>query len=246
QVTSWLKKIYGNQPIPQYEVNAWTVDFLYELAERSEARDRDVSLLIEDTKREAEEYEAKANYLQSILMESLGLSMSCLSSEGISFLDVLVNSAMTLETKDTSLTSFFCAINDMTSEIFATQSKVSEMERKLKKMMKKLTIALTMETQLEADVQKTEEQLQLRKLKADCEFHKMKFLRAKSEDLKIRIKAAEEELLAMGLDQSLTHESLVNLSEEVASLQKEVVVLEKDLEAYQDLPPVTIISTVLL
>ncbi|NXC19332.1 HAUS1 protein, partial [Corythaeola cristata] len=213
QVTSWLKKTFGDEPIPQYEVNAWTVDYLYELAECSEARNRDVCLLIEDTKQKAEEYEARANYLQSLLSESLGLSMSSLSSKGISFLNILVNSAMTLETKDTSLTSFFCAINDMTVELFATQSKASEMELKLKKMKNKLTMALTMEKKLETDIQKTEELLELRKLKADYQSYKMNFLRAKSKDLKIRIKAAEEQLLATGLDQSLTHESLVKLSE---------------------------------
>ncbi|XP_010127167.1 PREDICTED: HAUS augmin-like complex subunit 1, partial [Chlamydotis macqueenii] len=103
-VTLWLNKIYGNQPIPQYEVNARTVDILYELAECNEARDRDVSLLIEDMKQKAAEYEAETGYLQGILTESLGLSLSSLSSEGISYLNVLVNSAMTLETKDTSLT----------------------------------------------------------------------------------------------------------------------------------------------
>lgn len=50
QVTLWLKKIYVNQPIPQYKVNARTVHILYELVECNEARDRGVSLLIEDMK----------------------------------------------------------------------------------------------------------------------------------------------------------------------------------------------------
>ena len=44
-----------------------------------------------------------ANYLQGLLAESLDLSPSSLSSKGTSDLNVLVNSAMTLETKDTSL-----------------------------------------------------------------------------------------------------------------------------------------------
>ncbi|KAM6033637.1 HAUS augmin-like complex subunit 1 [Chlamydotis macqueenii] len=237
RVTLWLNKIYGNQPIPQYEVNARTVDILYELAECNEARDRDVSLLIEDMKQKAAEYEAETGYLQGILTESLGLSLSSLSSEGISYLNVLVNSAMTLETKDTSLTSFFCAINDMTSELYATESKNREMELELTDIRNKLTAALMLEKQLEEDLKKTEELLELEKAKGDSRARNLKFLKDKSGDLKIRIKAAEEQLAATGLDESLTHEALVSLSEELAQLQEETVPLKKKLESYLDLTP---------
>ncbi|KAK4811297.1 hypothetical protein QYF61_023349 [Mycteria americana] len=137
KVTLWLKKIYGNQPIPQYEVNARTVDILYELVECNEARDGDVSLLIEDMKQ------------KGLLAESLDLSLSSLSSEGTSYLNVLVNSAMTLETKDASLASCFCAINDMTSELFETESKNREMEWELTNTRKKLTAVLMLEKRLE-------------------------------------------------------------------------------------------------
>uniref|UniRef100_A0A8C0AWY2 HAUS augmin-like complex subunit 1 n=1 Tax=Buteo japonicus TaxID=224669 RepID=A0A8C0AWY2_9AVES len=191
QVTLWLKKIYGNRPVPQYEVNARTIDILYELVECNEARDRDVSLLIEDMKQKATEYEAEANYLEGLLAESLGLSLSSLSSEGTSYLSVLVDSAMTLETKDTSLASFFSAINDMTSELYATESKNREMELELSNLRKKLTAAVMLEKQLEEDLKKAEELLEVEKAKADSRSQNLKFLKNKSEDLKIRIKAAE-------------------------------------------------------
>ncbi|XP_049651935.1 HAUS augmin-like complex subunit 1 isoform X1 [Accipiter gentilis] len=237
RVTLWLKKIYGNRPVPQYEVNARTIDILYELVECNEARDRDVSLLIEDMKQKATEYEAEANYLEGLLAESLGLSLSSLSSEGTSYLSVLVDSAMTLETKDTSLASFFSAINDMTSELYATESKNREMELELSNLRKKITAAVMLEKQLEEDLKKAEELLEVEKAKADSRSQNLKFLKNKSEDLKIRIKAAEEQLAATGLDQSLTHESLVSLSEKLAGLQEEIVPLKKKLESYLDLTP---------
>ncbi|XP_075267762.1 HAUS augmin-like complex subunit 1 [Opisthocomus hoazin] len=237
RVGAWLKKIYGNEPVPQYEVNESTVDILYQLAECNEARDKDVSLLIEDMKQKAKEYEAKANHLQGILRESLGLSLSNLSVKGISCLNALVNSAMTLETKDTSLTSFFCAINDMTSELYTTELKNREMDLELTNIRKKLTVALLLQERLEEDLKKTEERLELAQVKADSRSHKLNFLKDKSEDLKIRIKAAEEQLIATGLDQSLTHESLMSLSEKVAGQQEELAQLKKNLEYYLDLPP---------
>ncbi|XP_009700956.1 PREDICTED: HAUS augmin-like complex subunit 1, partial [Cariama cristata] len=237
QVTLWLRKIHGDQPVPQYEVNARTVDILYELVECNEAKDRDVSLLIEDMKEKAAEYEAEANYLQGLLTEILELSLSSLSSEGTSYLNALVNSAMTLETNDTSLTSFFCAIDDMTSELYTTESKNREMELALSNSRKKLTTMLTLEKQAEEDLKKTEEHLEIEKTKADSRSQNLQYLKDKSEDLKIRINVAEEQLAAMGLDELLTHESLVSLSEKLAGLQEEIVQLKKNLEFYLDLPP---------
>ena len=58
QITSWLKKTFENQLVPQFDVNTKTTDLLYELVEYSEERERDVSFLIEDMKKRAAEYDA--------------------------------------------------------------------------------------------------------------------------------------------------------------------------------------------
>ncbi|XP_074022796.1 HAUS augmin-like complex subunit 1 [Numenius arquata] len=232
----WLKKVYGSEPIPEFEVNERTVDFLYNLAECHEARESDAALQIENMKQKAAEYEAKAKYLQSLLREILALSPYSLSSKGTSYLNVLVKSAMALETKDTSLVSFFCAINDMTSELYATQSKNKETVLELMSMREKITSALLLEQQLKEELKKMEEYLEAEKFKAHMRSQKMEFLKNKSKDLAIRIKAAEEQLAATGLDQSLTHESLMNLSEELAKRREEIVPLKKKLAAYLDLP----------
>ncbi|KAF6088090.1 HAUS augmin like complex subunit 1 [Phyllostomus discolor] len=59
QVAAWLKKIFGDHPIPQYEVNPRTTEILHHLAERNRVRDRDVHLVIEDWKQKASEYESE-------------------------------------------------------------------------------------------------------------------------------------------------------------------------------------------
>ncbi|XP_074668455.1 HAUS augmin-like complex subunit 1 isoform X2 [Strix aluco] len=237
RVTAWLKKIYGDEPVPQYEVNTQTVDILYELAECNEARDRDVSLLIEDMKEKAAEYDAE---------ETLDISPTSLFTEGTDYLNILVESAMILDTKDTSLASFFCAINDMTSELYATESENREMERELSSLRRKLTRALMLEKQLKEDLKKVKELLEVETAKADSQLQNLEFLKKKSEDLKSEIKDAEEKLAATGLDQTLTHGSLMKLSKEVAELQDEIVPLKKELDSYLDLTPVIIFSTLLL
>lgn len=59
QVNSWLSAVFGDQAVPQFEVNTRTVDILYQLAQSSEARCSDTALLIEDLRQKASEYQAE-------------------------------------------------------------------------------------------------------------------------------------------------------------------------------------------
>nr|KAF6358315.1 HAUS augmin like complex subunit 1 [Pipistrellus kuhlii] len=59
QVAAWLKKMFGDHPIPQYEVNDRTTEILHHLSERNRVRDRDGHLVIEDLKQKASEYESE-------------------------------------------------------------------------------------------------------------------------------------------------------------------------------------------
>ncbi|KAL8204236.1 UNVERIFIED_CONTAM: HAUS augmin-like complex subunit 1 [Gekko kuhli] len=237
KVALWLKKTFGDQPIPPYEADARTVDILYELAECNESRDGDITLLIDDMKQKTEEYESDGNYLQSLLTESLNLSFTSLSNASTSYLNTLVDSAVALETKDTSLASFLPAINDLTSDLYAVESRNRDSEHELASLREKLTSALVLEKRLQDDLNKTEELLAVEKAKADSRTQNMKFLKDKSEDFRYRIQAAEEQLTASGMDASFTHESLVSLSEKLAELKKQAAPLKKKLDSYLDLTP---------
>ncbi|NWW70310.1 HAUS1 protein, partial [Climacteris rufus] len=213
QVTIWLKKIFGDLPVPKYEVNEKTVDILHEMMKFNEERDKDATLLIEDMKEQAAKYEEETDYWQSILLEGLGLSLSSLSPEATMVADELVESAMILKAKDTSLTSFYCAINNRSWEMFEKTSENKEMEQELKNITKKLSEAMMMEKQLQEDINKLEKAQKLEIAKSENRSKNLKFLEDKSQDMKIRIKDAEKQLIATGMDQSLTHEALVDFSE---------------------------------
>ncbi|NWU39464.1 HAUS1 protein, partial [Hylia prasina] len=237
QVTLWLKKIYGDVPIPQYEVNERTVDILHEVMECNEERDKDIMLLIEDMEDQTTKYEAETEYWQGVLGESLGLSVGSLSQEAAADVTDLVESALELEVENTSLTSFYSAINYMNSELYKTKSRNKEMELKLKTLMKKLTSALMLEKQLEEDIKNYGASQEAEMAEVESQAENLKFLEDKSKDLKIRISAAEAELLALGLDQSLTHEALEKSSEELAAQLKENEPLKEELASYHGLPP---------
>ncbi|XP_035170165.1 HAUS augmin-like complex subunit 1, partial [Oxyura jamaicensis] len=111
-------------------------------------------------------------------------------------------------------TSCFCAINDMSSELHTTESKNREMELELTNIRKKQTAALVLEKQRSKDLKKkTKEHLEVERAKAESRSQNLKFMKDKSENFKIKIKAAEEQLAATELDQSLTHRSLVSMFE---------------------------------
>nr|XP_056703801.1 HAUS augmin-like complex subunit 1 [Euleptes europaea] len=194
-------------------------------------------LLIDDMKQKTVEYESDGNYLQGLLMESLNLSFTGLSNASTSYLNTLVDTAIALETKDTSLASFIPAINDLSSDVYAAESRNKDLEHELTTLRKKLTSALVLEKRLQDDLKKTEELLAVEKAKADSRTQNLKFLKDKSEDFKFRITAAEEQLTASGMDASLTHESLVSLSEKLAELKKQAAPLKKKLDSYLDLTP---------
>ncbi|XP_072461327.1 HAUS augmin-like complex subunit 1 isoform X1 [Notamacropus eugenii] len=237
KIASWLKKIFGDQPIPKYEVNPRTTDILYHLSECNRARDRDVSLVIEDLKQKAREYKSEAKYLQDFLMESVNLSFTSLSSIGNSYLNALVDSALVLETKDTSLASFIPAVNSLAADLFRTKARNEDMEMELSKLGKNLTATLILEKCLREDLKKAELHLSTEKAKVDSRISNIDFLKAKSDDLRLRIKAAEEQLSARGMDASLSHQSLMALSEKLAELKQQTAPLKKKLESYLDLMP---------
>lgn len=218
-------------------MNPRTTEVLYHLAERNRVRDRDVQLVTEDLKQKASEYESEAKHLQDLLMESLNFSPANLSSTGSRYLNALVDSAMALETKDTSLTSFIPAVNDLTSDLFRMKSKNEEIKLELEKLEKNLTATLVLEKCLREDLKKAELHLSFERAKVDSRLQNMDFLKAKSEEFRLGIKAAEEQLSTRGMDASLSHQSLVALSEKLAELKRQTAPLKKKLESYLDLMP---------
>uniref|UniRef100_A0A8C6ZYQ1 HAUS augmin like complex subunit 1 n=1 Tax=Neovison vison TaxID=452646 RepID=A0A8C6ZYQ1_NEOVI len=208
QVAAWLKKIFGDHSIPQYEVNARTTEILHHLSERNRVRDRDVSLVIEDLKQKASEYESEAKHLQSLLMESVNFSPANLSSTGSRYLNALADSAVALEIKDTSLARLIIVSKDS----LCSWSNKGDGYVKLEHSLTSVTIQECRERGT-ADLKKAEFHLSTERAKVDNRLQNMDFLKAKSEEFRFGIRTAEEQLSSRGMDASLSHQSLVALSE---------------------------------
>lgn len=231
----WLSKMFGDQQVPSYEVNPWTTDILCRLMEWNETRDHDVKLLIEDVKQKTEEYKSDTSYLEDFLMASVGLSASSLSSNGSGFLKMLVDSSLALQLKDTSQTSFMLAIDDLTSDRLTSENR-SQREI-LSELSKKLTESIMLEKSLQADLQKIDHDVTEQHAKAENKKQNMDFFVKKMKEWSQLSKNLENELKKVGFDPSLNHRSLVELSEKLENVKKEVTSLNAKLKSYLDLTP---------
>ncbi|XP_039606548.1 HAUS augmin-like complex subunit 1 isoform X2 [Polypterus senegalus] len=236
KVSKWLSSLFGNKPVPVYEVNTRTTDILYELAECSESRCEDISLLIEDLKQKSTEYNVEGSYNHELLLEAVGLSSNILSKTALSCLNALEGTTVALSAKDTSLCSLMAAMDDLTNEVCATERKNQELDQQLTLLKKQMTAALVLHRSLQEDLGKTEDAQAVEMAKAENRLQNMDFLKAKSTDLIHRIRSCEK-LNTSGMDNSLSHQALLNLSEKLTTLKQENTSLKKKLDSYMDLTP---------
>ncbi|XP_054907489.1 HAUS augmin-like complex subunit 1 isoform X2 [Poeciliopsis prolifica] len=235
KVNSWLGGVFGDQPVPLFEVNTRTVDILYQLAQSSEARCSDTALLIEDYKQKTSEYQADAAHLEDVL-HGVGLSGASLSEPTANYVSALVDNAMVLRVKDTSLTSFMPAINNLTDDLLEVEKSNRKLERELRALQKRLGSILVLRGNLQEDIDKTTKSQAVESAKEEERLLNVDFVTAKTQE-RIRQQRLEAQLVSRNMDKSITHQAIVQLSEELRALQNEIILLKKKLESYMDLSP---------
>uniref|UniRef100_H2T2E0 HAUS augmin-like complex, subunit 1 n=1 Tax=Takifugu rubripes TaxID=31033 RepID=H2T2E0_TAKRU len=235
KVNSWLSSVFGDQPVPHFEVTSRTVELLHQLAQLSEARCGDTALLVEDLKQKASEYEADGAHLRDVLLQGAGLSYTGLSKPASDYLSALVDTAMVLGVRDTSLSSFMPAVNNLTNDLLEAEKSHRRLERELRALRKRLGATLMLRNTLQEDVNKTVKSQAVESAKAEERLLNMDFVTAKAKELGKRRERAQ--LVSRNMDPSVTHQAIVQLSEDVAALKQEIIPSKKKLEPYMDLSP---------
>ncbi|KAK2828346.1 hypothetical protein Q5P01_019380 [Channa striata] len=237
KVISWLSTVFGEQPVPQFEVNTRTLDVLSQLAHSSDARCRDTALLIEDMRQKTSEYQADGAHLQDVLLQGVGLSCASLSKPADDYLSALVDNAMVLGVRDTSLGSLMPAVNKLTNEFLEAEKSNRKLERELRALRKRLGATLVLRSKLQEDMNEIVKTQAVESAKVDERLLNMDFVTTKAKELRVRRERAEAQLVARNMDKSITHHAVVQLSEEVNTLKQEIIPLKKKLEPYMDLSP---------
>uniref|UniRef100_A0A8C2KHG4 HAUS augmin-like complex, subunit 1 n=1 Tax=Cyprinus carpio TaxID=7962 RepID=A0A8C2KHG4_CYPCA len=237
KVSQWLRKVFGQQPVPEFEVNTRTVEILYELAESSETRCREAELLIKDHEQKTEEYGSDGTHLQEVLLQAVGLQAGGLSKPAVDLLSALEGTAEVLKLRDTSLGSYMPAINKLTNDALEAEKTDRRLQRELTAVRTKMTAAVVLRKKLQDDLMKITHTQQVEAATAEERLLNMDFMKNKSRDLACRNKIVQEKLDSRQMEDSLTHQAIVQLSEKITALKEESLPLKKKLEPYSDLSP---------
>ncbi|KAM6984830.1 HAUS augmin-like complex subunit 1 [Aplochiton taeniatus] len=236
-VSKWLNTVFGDQTVFQYEVNTRTVEILYQLAEASATRCNETALIIDDLKQKTSEYQADGAHLQDVTLQGVGLSSGSLSKPASDYMSALVSIAMPLGVRDTCLGSFFPAMNNLTNELLDSEKSDRKHDRELKALRKRLGDTFVLKKSLKEDINTTAKTQEVDNAKAEERLLNMDFVKAKSKDLFYRNKMIEDQLVSRQMERRLSHQSIKELSEEIATLKQDIIPLAKKLEPYRDLSP---------
>lgn len=58
---AWLEKMFGGQPVPQYEITSRNIDILTTLMHRNKQQDAAAELVAEDLRQKADEYDTEGS-----------------------------------------------------------------------------------------------------------------------------------------------------------------------------------------
>ena len=61
QVFSWLQQVFGEEPIPQFEINSFTLGVLEQLAQRNQEQNKHADVITKDYIKKTSEYAAEGN-----------------------------------------------------------------------------------------------------------------------------------------------------------------------------------------
>ncbi|XP_072167164.1 HAUS augmin-like complex subunit 1 [Diadema setosum] len=236
EVRGWLQRVFGDLTIPQYEINQRTVTVLYDLMLRSEERDRDRQLLIDDLNQKTEEYHAEASRLSAIL-QNVGLSPASLSQSGNVSLRTLSNVAQILDLKVASDTNYFLAMTDLSREQIKVEDCRHEENLLNQNLFKKTKSAMIKSDSLKRAMTSLEDQAKEQGPQLEEKTRQAGFYHSKTKEYRNQLEVLEENLTESEVDPSVYHQSLVKLSEHLETLNSKLAPLRAKLESYNDLPP---------
>ncbi|XP_041463717.1 HAUS augmin-like complex subunit 1 [Lytechinus variegatus] len=235
-VRCWLEEMFGDDTVPQYEINIKTVSVLHDLMTRCKERDRDKQIVIDDLNEKTVEYNAEEKRLSSIL-ENVCLSPSSLSQSGNVSLRTLSNIAQTLDLQVASASNYYLAMTDLTRELIKLEDKRQEENISNQKLFNKTKIAMIKTESLKKAMVSLEEQAKEEGPKLEDKMRQAGFFQSKSKEYDAQLENLEYKLHETGVEPSLYHQSLVALSQELESLDSRLSPLKAKLDSYQNLPP---------
>eukprot|EP01135_Chromosphaera_perkinsii_P010459 Nk52_evm22s2133 gene=Nk52_evmTU22s2133 len=234
-VQKWLYDILGSD-IPPFEINKETIDFLYRLRSLNVQSDSDCEVRRKDLKIKAHEYKSEEKRLCSVL-EKMGLNRDSFSKSGNLSLRTLSAIAVSLELKNPTVTSVFCAIADLKMDLCGVVSKVNDRKMELRNSRVQLASLNKRIQEVQNLVDKLESNRKSNEVAVDKKKKEIAFYRTKGKEYKAIVESLERQLSSLNVHFPNTpHATIVNLIDEVASLKEAILPLQASYNGYNNLP----------
>ncbi|RUS70842.1 hypothetical protein EGW08_021395 [Elysia chlorotica] len=236
KVMAWLHDLFGNEQVPDFEINKQTIEYLHQLSQDSQQHDRHLQLVTTDFKQKTSEYSAEAKRLSGNL-QRLQIHPENLTAAGINSLTALTKLGMHLDVKDATNTSYMLGLQDLEDELEKVGEEAEEESGELKKLTKSYRQILlqcsSLQKVLDGAKIKQAEDSELNAKKK----HETSFYLQKEQNYKKEIRKMESQLANTKIESSLFHENLVKKAEVLKDIQGQLEPLRAELQAYSVLPP---------
>ncbi|XP_020625872.1 HAUS augmin-like complex subunit 1 [Orbicella faveolata] len=236
QVFSWLQLVYGEDPIPQFEINTFTLSVLEQLARRNLEQNKHAEIITKDYIQKTAEYSAEVERLSRIT-EQVGLPVSSMSQSGRMSLKTLTSLAQLLGTKNCSTSSLLLGIAEQSQALFAAIDANTEEKRLLSRLLVRTKKAKTTASDLQRSLDGLQDQVALQTPQLKKNSQETEFVKLKCKEYAKLNKELEAYQSQVQLDSSIYHGSLVKKAEEVRLIKEKMKPIKSKLEGYHSLPP---------
>lgn len=236
KVFAWLQQVFGEDPIPQFEINSFTLGVLEQLAIRNQEQNKHAVLITKDFIQKTSEYAAEVERLNRIT-EQVGLPVSTMSQSGRTSLKTLASVALLLGTKNCSTSSLLLGIAEQSQALSAALDANTEEKRLLSRLLIKTKKAQAKVSDLQRSLDGLEDQVALQAPKLQRNAQETEFVKLKCKEYEKINKELEGYQSKVQLDSSIFHNSLVKKAEDVRVTKEKMKPIKAKLDGYNSLPP---------
>ncbi|XP_015765763.1 PREDICTED: HAUS augmin-like complex subunit 1 [Acropora digitifera] len=236
KVFSWLQQVFGEDSIPQFEINNFTLGILEKLANINQEQNKHGEIITKDYIQKCSEYAAEAERLSRIT-EHIGLPVSCMSQSGRTSLKTLASVALLLATKNCSTSSLLLGIAQQSQALSDAVHANYEEKQLLSRLLSKTKIAQSNSSDLQRSLDGLKDLAasqapKLKKNETETDFVRLKCKEYEKTNRELEIYQGK-----LQLDSSIFHDTLVKKSQDVRTIHEKIKPVKEKLEVYHSLPP---------
>lgn len=232
KIQKWLGTLSGDLQKDSYEINEFTVDYLYHLAQLNEKKDAHLEVMIKDNADKSEEFSTESERIKEE-NGSLGISEKNMCKDVLDNIEQLSEIGNSLGITNPSLENLLLRLSDHTLEETDLKDSLKEQEVLLQSIKQKLD---SLETTLEKLRGEVDTDSSEKDVGEDLQV-KIEEAKAQAQHYFESTKKYKKQLGASGIKKEYTHEYLTTLARKVENLSTEIAATRDRLTVFKELPP---------